>query len=109
MVLQVSARFVELSRTALSKNQGASAAKYMRKLKFYFLSLYIIRYVRVAYIIFIYTYYRHNGFLVCLLEKPFRKSIISDISSCQLPLREVSPLLDKVERKSDFVISRLAC
>lgn len=49
-------------------------------------------------------------FLVCLIEKPYRKSANIYISFL-LSTSSVRSLdsLDKVERKSDFVISRLAC
>lgn len=49
-------------------------------------------------------------FSVCLIEKPFRKSDITYISFLlsTSSLRSLAPL-DKVERKSDFVTSGLAC
>lgn len=51
-----------------------------------------------------------TDFSVCLIEKPFKKSDITYISFLlsTSSLRSLAPL-DKVERKSDFVTSGLAC
>lgn len=46
--------------------------------------------------------------LVCLIEKPFRKSLFIYFLLSTSSVRSLAPL-DKVERKSDFVTSRLAC
>lgn len=67
--------------------------------------------MRVAYIIFYFIrIHAKTDFSVCLIEKPFRKSFntrILFLLSTSSPRSLVS--LDKVEHKSDFVVSRLVC